>query len=460
MGVYTSSASSLVLGGTGRTVLSNPGSPKSTVADTLKMNQHTSWSDQQLPLPVYTDATMVIGEGNHSAYIAACNNSNMSLVMSQMAGSYGQESEDLPNEVCNSRNSNMERLHSKMLMNQHSIPIDPLQGNDVYFQEPASTGTDYSTGDDVDISVLLDSHSMYSVPPDKNRSSSMVTGLGGEGEIQNPGQTPFQYSPPANVFEDPFDTMMRDLVTNDVGVPDLDLLKLFDAGATAELGGHTECLSTPVSSDFINGFDGMSIRPVQVGQHSGSMTSESIQEQSATGDNLDIIKMMNVQLKPRAPASLGLKESNHMVAKEHIPSPAHAEHLVPPSPEPMATLYSPITPGAPIQASVPPSPGPATPKTPKTPACSSQRGPFQLTTYVEEEERICEISVRPDLAPMQREFATQALLFSLESHVKVSECLKHGCDLKVAIDAMAELSSSKFDLKTTTLQFSMPKECK
>lgn len=456
MGVYTSS-SSLVLGVTGRTVWSNPGSPKSNMVDTLKFNQRTmSYCDNQLPLPAHTDTTVVIGEGNHSAYINAFSSSNMSLVMSsQMAGSQDGEGNDLPNEVCNSRNSNKERLRAKM--NQHSTPIDPLQGSDVYFREPASIGTEYSAGAhsdaDLDISVLLDSSSLsmgHSVAPSDSGGSFMVTGRGVDAGIANPGQAPFQYNQAA-VYEDPFDTMMRDLVTSELSssadiFPDPELLKFIDSGTLAE-ASLTECLSTPVSSDFINDFDGMSVQPVQAG------VGGAIQEESATGDNLDIIKMMNVQLKPTAPASLGLKESNHMVPMGYIPSPAPVDH-VPQSP---AGPYTPMTP---IQASVPPSPGgPLTPQTPKTP-CSVQKGPFELKTYMEGEERVCEIGICRGLPLPQRHLAAQALFFCLGEHMKIKECLEAQYDLKVAIDARAELSGSKFDQDTATLQFTMPKDCK
>jgi hypothetical protein len=383
----------------------------------------------------------------------------MSLVMSsQMAGSH--DAEDLPNEVCASHNSNRD---AKMLMNQHSIPIDPLQGSDVYFREPASIGTDYSAGAhsdaDLDISVLLDSNSIdmgHGVAHAESSSGSMVTGLGGDAGITNLDQAPFQFNP-GNVYEDGFDTMMRDLVTSDftslgstadVGFPDPEFLKFIDSGAQS----LAESLSTPMNSDLINGFDGMSIQPIQAG--STDFVGESIQEQSTTGDNLDIIKMMNVQLKPSAPASLTLG-SNHMVPKGYIPSPA-AEH-VPCSPAPP---YTPATPGVPIQASVPkPLVGPGTPQTPKTPCCV-QKGPFELKTYEDGEERIVQISVRSGLSFQQRQLAMQALLFSQEEHLKIKECVGGQCDLKVAVDAKAELVGSKMDVGTAALQFTMPKECK
>lgn len=404
MGVYTSS-NSLVISGTGRTVYSNPGSPKSVLLGSAHFNQRsgastattttTSYCDSQLPLPVNADTTVVIGDDNHSAYVNAFSSSTlpMSLVMPPQGaggvprggsgGNNSNNSDELPNEVCNSHNSNMEKLRAKILMNQHSVPvmsggdgspINPLQGSDVYFREPASIpGTDYSAGSNshsVDISVLLDSHSMgqcANEDDDSNGISSMVTGLGnGSGEMAmgmglSPSGSALQLNQ-GHVFEDEFDTMMRDLMTtdlppslgsaNDVGFPDPELLKFIDSG---DLGmtPTAECLSASISSDFINSFGGMSVQPVQAGQNQQQqqqqfqqqpqqfqpqlpqqssgfpLVGESVQvqeEQSATGDTLDIIKMMNVpQLKPTTPASLGLK-NNVMIPKGHIPSPANAEN--------------------------------------------------------------------------------------------------------------------------------------
>lgn len=502
MGVYTSSqnSNSLVIGAFGQLVYSNPGSPKSPVLmmDTLKVHQrpNTSYCDSQLPLPVNSDAgdTVVIADDNHTAYRNAFANSNnpVSLVMSQMGEACDV---DVPNEMCNSRNTNREKLHA-ILMNQRSFPIDPLQGADVYFRGNPIIGTDYSAGshaDSIDISALVDPSSVgvatlgQCVPPSEGGVSSMVTGVcgggGGAGDGGGGLQDLTQFNQ-TNVFEDDFDTILRELTglpnaPADVGMPDLDLLKFIDSGAVSDASVLNECLSTPVNADFINGFNGISIQPIQAQNHSQNApvtpTTQpfqssiyggvSVQEQqSSIGDNLDIIKMMNVQLKPSPPASLGLKmKSNHMVPMGLIPSPLHTENTIPLSPAKLATPYTPYTPNPPtpiasVEASVP-SPAPLTPQTPNTP-CSSQKGPFDLNTRIEEDERVCEISVRSDLQPEQCQMALQMLCFSLDAHQKITECLQNPCDLKVAMDARAELCGLKCDQKSATLQFSMPKDCK
>ena len=98
------------------------------------------------------------------------------------------------------------------------------------------------------------------------------------------------------------------------------------------------------------------------------------------------------------------------------------------------------------------------PDTPKTPSCPSQNGPFQLRSYVEEEKRVCEIGLRGDLSPSQCQFALQVLLYFLDIHQKLAECLSKPCDLKVAIDARAELCGAKFN--QSTLQCTIPRKCK
>ena len=423
-----------------------------------------------------TDPTLVIADGNHSAYYHALSNSNAHVVMSQMGGVGGPGNDDLPNETCNSRNANKEKLAARMLLSPQSFPVDPLQGgNNVYFQNAGQ-----SQPSSVDLSQLADSGSMgmpggMCSPPEEGGISSMVTGVGGGGGgIQPPS---FQYSQ-ANVFESDMETLLRDVVVTSSKpayesssvIPDLELLKAFDSGLDPAL--LSECLSTPISTDFMGCLDGTSIQPVQAlespllapipaRQVASTPTSHTVQgnwmmsapeQQSNIEDELEIVKMLNVQLKPSAPpANLGLKESV-MVPNGHIQSPMRMEGIVPPSP---TTPYSPMVP---VEASAP-SPSPPTPQTPKTP-CASQKGPFNLKTYVEDEQRICEISVRDDLPAFQHQIATQAMSFSLETHLKLSQCVKQPCDLKVAIDAKAELCGAKFDQASGKLQFTMPKDCK
>ena len=487
VGVY-SSTQSLVINSSGRTVYSNPGSPKSSVnlATTLRGNNtSTSYCDSQLPLPVHTDSTVVIPDDNHSAYCNAFSNSNAHLVMPQMGGAY-----HLPNEACNSHRerAGASASGSKMLMSPHSFPVDPLQGgSSVYFQENPNSdplSADFSaptasSAEPIDLSLLVDSTPAGVLPPREGKaSSSMVVGVGA---AKDDSLSPVSFLPSnqANVFESEMDTMIRELVTAsvngnpslDMGIQDFDLLKTFDSNGL-DPALVSECLSTPTSGDLISEFGGMSIQPIQAQsqqqQQQGAVTTpttatptkpspggwEAVQEQqSAIADDFDIIKMMNVQLKPSAPANLGLKASaTHMVPVGHIPSPMHSENSISPS-TPYTPNPQPITP---VEAS---APSPSTPHTPKTPSCPSQNGPFQLRSYVEEEKRVCEIGLRGDLPPSQHQFALRALLYSMDIHQKMVECLSKPCDLKVAIDARAELCGAKFDQASSSLQFSMPQEC-
>ena len=486
LGVYTSShnSSSLVISGTGRTVYSNPASPKSTFVDALKVNKsNISYSDSQLPLPVSVDSTVVIPDGNHSAYCNASSSSNLSLVMAGMGGNGSFHDDDLPNEACNSRNMNLDKLHARMLLSQQACPVDPLQGSDIYFQGPPRNNLmSEFLSDSVDVSVLADSNSAE-IPGQGlilngggGGASSMVTGVGGgggggggTGSMDMLGQAPLQYNP-QSVFEDlDVDNLLRELEVvqppsaSDLGIPDPDIIFKDMAMGSVLM---SDPLSTPVNGDFINGFSGISIQPVQaagtlvtsVPMQPGNSGISVQAEDSATGDHFDIIKMMNVQLKPSAPASLGLKESNLLVPKSHIPSPLDSKNAVPPSP---TTPYTPNppTPMAPVQASAPSPPPPATPQTPKTP-CTTQKGPFKVETYTEDEKRVVKVGIQKDLPVNQKFVAIQAASFSWEVNCKVQQCLKCPCDLKVAIDAQAELCESKCDPETAQLIFSMPKNCK
>ncbi len=43
------------------------------------------------------------------------------------------------NEACNTQNSNIQKLHNRMLLNQHSFHINPLDAEDIYFQDYSSS---------------------------------------------------------------------------------------------------------------------------------------------------------------------------------------------------------------------------------------------------------------------------------------------------------------------------------
>ena len=427
-----------------------------------------SYSDAQLPLAINTDATLVIPDENHSAYCNAFTNSNvaMTLVMSPEGESSGIFDDDLPNEACNTRNSNLERLHAKM---SNQFPVNPLAGSDIYFQHyNESPGMDFSSG------AQYDSVDMASGQCNEGGASSMVTGIcatGGGGGVGEQYFHPIDMFPLQNnqktVFED--DNFLEDqlrlldtelLYSMDPGYsPEMDFLKTFDATSD-------NFLSSPVDADFFNTFCGISTQPVQaqpqIGTASQIQNGESIQEQSETEYNLDMIKMMKVPIKkPSAPSNLGLQGSNHMVPVAPIPSPFSGNTVSPSSSLPSTPYVTqPCAPVTPIQA-VPPSPAPPnTPHTPATP-CSSQNGPFEVKSYIDRKcgHRVCEVGVHEDLQPDDHRMAIQANYFSWETCLKYIECLGRPYDLKVAIDARAELCRPNIDHETARLQFTMPQDC-
>ena len=107
------------------------------------------------------------------------------------------------------------------------------------------------------------------------------------------------------------------------------------------------------------------------------------------------------------------------------------------------------------------SPAPLTPMSLSCPS-PSQNGQFELRSYVEGEKRVWEIGVHGDLPPSQHLMAVRVLHFSLDVYFKLVECLCKPCDLKVAVNARAELCElleAKFNQTSARLQFSIPDKC-
>ena len=480
--MYTNSQNSLVLSGTGRPIYSSPGSPITTVSDALRVEKrNTSYCDAQLPLPISADGTLVIPDGSHSAYSTAFSNSNvpMTLVMSQEAGPHG---DDLPNQACNTHNANKERLNAKMLLNQHSFPADPLDGSSTYFRDCPSEGL---SAESVSNDIILGQY----CTTNGDVASSMVTGVGFAGEgggtitDENLQKSLLNQGMVYEDFGEDIESLLRKLDCEepqggvDSILPDMSLLKFIDmsySGSGSDASLPNPYAQTPVDADFINGFSDVSIQPVQVQTQNQVPVQtpvqnvESVQEQSAIEDDLDMIKLMKPQPKPKVPASLGLQGPNHLVPTAPIPSPLKLDTNVPPSPSP-TTPYTPhpptpygtqpYTPNAPIQVSAPSPAPPSTPQTPATPR-SSQRGPFNLNTYINNDERVLEVGAREDLALNERCMALQALLFSEQLARSFEKCLTVPCDLKVAIDARANLCGFNCDQDAGKLLFAMPRECK
>ena len=125
--MYTASHNSLVVSGTytGRTSYSSsPSNPQAALITTSTFN-HQTYQEDQLPLAVNGHATLVIPEG-HLAYANAFGKSNnpISFAGSQESEMYG---DDHQNEACNTRNSNIEKLHNQIVLNQHLFPANPVR---------------------------------------------------------------------------------------------------------------------------------------------------------------------------------------------------------------------------------------------------------------------------------------------------------------------------------------------
>ena len=70
------------------------------------------------------------------------------------------------------------------------------------------------------------------------------------------------------------------------------------------------------------------------------------------------------------------------------------------------------------------------------------------------------MSIQSNLPLDRKLIAMQAAMFSWEMNCKFDRCLKCPCDLKVAVDARAELCVLNYNQETVQLLFFMPKDCK
>ena len=318
----------------------------------------------------------------------------------------GPRNKNLRNELLNLRNANAPRM---LLSQQHSGSV---QGDScVYFQ---SAGQSQSSS--VDLSQLADSSSMgmsegMRSPPEEGEVSSMVAMVGG-------GQSDMECDMENMIHEDVTSTNPSFEIS--LVLPDLD--------------SELDLVSIPLGSNLMGGTSIQLIQPenqlgsplpalIPASRVASTPTSHTMQgmsapeQQSNIEDELEIVKMLNVQLKP--PANLSLKESV-VVTEGHIQSPMMEGFMLP---SPTTACY----PMVPVETSAP-SPFLSATQTPMTP-CASQN----LRSCIEDEQFICEISVWDDLPPFQHQNPTQAMDFSLETHLKLSQC----CDLQVTTDAKA-----------------------
>lgn len=464
MEAYTSS-SSLVIRNDGRTVRSIPGT-----APTQVLNHHRrpiSYSEEQLPLSVYSSPTLVISEDTRQAYDTAFNSSNAPVtLLSPLTG------DDLPNEMCNSRNTNRQKLRNKI--SQHSFPGEP---NSFQPDFSASASSEVYNFGRIDMDIGASSEG----------SSHMVTGLGGGVGAGGGGggmldddifQLMDQMDPllpqcdPVPVFED--DANISDLLrkleesphscapSDLVILPDLEVFQAIDSSF----------LSATICSDYMG-------EPVQVRQemipesHSWNQSSES----GTVEDDLVIIKMMSS--KPAPPQSLRLQphmeeeqeRDSHIAAAMSAPvklefvspSPAQNGPFTPCPPTPLSATpygFQPQTPMAPVQVSAP-SPGPpSTPMTPATPCPPSRKGPFEMRSYKDADNRVLDVGINYDNPDETKKMAYEMNCFSLERCILYEECMSKAFDLNMAINARAKMCKFNFDRGTGMLTLTMPKDCK
>ena len=136
-----------------------------------------------------------------------------------------------------------------------------------------------------------------------------------------------------------------------------------------------------------------------------------------------------------------------------LPSPAPSttsSYMAPtPSPRPPLTPMTPVT----------PAPSPMPPATPSTP--QPRGGFFSPRSYIDGDNRVCELSMPPDVPPENRNTAFQALLYVSGFYTKVLECSKTDYDLKVANDVRAMMCAMECGVESRLkVSFTMPQECK
>ena len=138
--------------------------------------------------------------------------------------------------------------------------------------------------------------------------------------------------------------------------------------------------------------------------------------------------------------------------------------VAPSNPMPRCQMVSPVpspsTSTIPMQVTSPsvPSPSPSPTPSPATPNRSP--GFFKVKSYIEEEERLFELSVPQDIPQLNRILPLRALFYTTNLHWQYSQCLEQSCDLKVSHDIRAKFCRSSFEPEESRVVFSIPKECK
>ena len=215
-------------------------------------------------------------------------------------------------------------------------------------------------------------------------------------------------------------------------------------------------------------------RPQQIVQAQQPTEAIPMSEQTSGGVSSDIqasielIRLMRPQVaqRPRLPGQ-ALSLSDNVLSYSGVtastphqppPSPAPSTHssLMAPSPRP------PPTPGNFPLPSPRPPPTPSTPGTPAppTPASCQPCGPFLLDTFIQGDQRVCQLSISPEVTGEKKNMAVRAMMFINFFYDGVFNCAEQEVDLKVASDVHAKMCRCEFDdVPNLTVALRMPRDC-
>ena len=187
----------------------------------------------------------------------------------------------------------------------------------------------------------------------------------------------------------------------------------------------------------------------------------SEETQSDIGHAFDLIHLMKpVQRSKLQGPMVGLAPVVKSIPHSQIPGNNTTAYLPLPSPSP-ATPYSAPTPSPMQPASIPPTPTSLTPSPmPPTPSTPQPCGFFKPNSFIEGDNRVCELTIPPHIPQEKRNTPLMALYYTTSEYQKIMQCVKQSCDLKVASDVMAKMCAFEFHPEECRIAFTMPKECK
>ena len=174
--------------------------------------------------------------------------------------------------------------------------------------------------------------------------------------------------------------------------------------------------------------------------------------------SLELIHMMKPSSQPSRPQApmIGITLKSSSIPRSAFPG-LNSTYLTP-----LPSLPSPASSNMSVASPCPP----LTPKTPAppqspapTPTTPQPRGFFLPKSYVEEDSRVCELSIAPDIPPDKLAMASRAMLYINEFYTSVFNCSQMDMDLKVANDVHANLCCMQMD-NTLKVSLRMPKDCK